>query len=604
MSLDFYHNNVTTAKQRIAQLEKEVNKNAILRLFLFVFGGIGIWQLFSLNSILLVLAGLFVVIIIFAYLVSRQSKVERKLHDATVFYRINQNEITAKNLGDNIYEDGARFEDQSHSYSPDLDIFGDKSLFSYLNRCATEGGVNVLRSWLAKPSHRQEILDRQAAVAELAEDPEHMQAFQSKMLFNLGSRVNLQSYLKQYFTGYVFPFTSLIYKIYVPLVPWIFVVGVVLSFIAYPILPYLGGLAIFHFLWGLSQASKVNRVSNRIDKVGTSLMAYAEGVRLIEKKTYTAVLNRNIQQQIKSDRVDTQLSSSIYELGKLIDKLDARNNMLLGALLNMLFLWDFKQIRSISKWKIKHEESVLQGLERIAQYEALISLGLLCYNHPDWTFPKIRPEAGARISAIRLNHPLIHPEKSISNDYSAGDHRIALITGSNMAGKSTFLRTVGVNAVLAYAGATVHAEHFELPILQLVTYMRIKDSLNESTSTFKAELNRLKFILDQVENHPTSFFLIDEMLRGTNSMDKYLGSKAVIQKLIQLGGTGILATHDLKLSEMAAAYPNVLKNFHFDIQVRQGEMLFDYKLKEGACTVFNASMLLKGIGISIENEKG
>ena len=170
-----------------------------------------------------------------------------------------------------------------------------------------------------------------------------------------------------------------------------------------------------------------------------------------------------------------------------------------------------------------------------------------------------------------------------------------------MAGKSTFLRTLGVNAVLAYAGAVVCAEQLSLPIYKLVSYMRIKDNLNESTSTFKAELDRMKFILELVAVAPDSFVLIDEMLRGTNSVDKYLGSRAIIKKLISMNGMGMVATHDLQLATLEDEYESILKNYHFDIQVIEGEMLFDYKLKNGKCTVFNASMLLKGIGIDVES---
>lgn len=169
-----------------------------------------------------------------------------------------------------------------------------------------------------------------------------------------------------------------------------------------------------------------------------------------------------------------------------------------------------------------------------------------------------------------------------------------------MAGKSTFLRTVGINAVLAYSGAVVSAQAMELPIYRLVSYMRIKDDLQESTSTFKAEIDRMKFILGVVEVAEDSFFLIDEMLRGTNSVDKYLGSRAIIKKLIGMQGKGMVATHDLQLATLEEENADYIKNFHFDIQVREGEMLFDYKLKAGRCTVFNASLLLKGIGIDVD----
>lgn len=168
-----------------------------------------------------------------------------------------------------------------------------------------------------------------------------------------------------------------------------------------------------------------------------------------------------------------------------------------------------------------------------------------------------------------------------------------------MAGKSTFLRTIGVNAVLALSGAPVCANYMKISVMQMATYMRIRDSLNESTSTFKAELDRIQKILELVKNHKNTFILLDEMLRGTNSMDKYLGSKAIIEKLIEQNGVGMVATHDLKLSELSDQYPQIVKNFHFDIKVEGEEMLFDYKLKTGPCTTFNASLLLKKIGIEI-----
>jgi DNA mismatch repair ATPase MutS len=195
---------------------------------------------------------------------------------------------------------------------------------------------------------------------------------------------------------------------------------------------------------------------------------------------------------------------------------------------------------------------------------------------------------------------LIPSNQVVANDYSSIDHRVALVTGSNMAGKSTFLRTVGINAILAYAGAAVAAASFQLPIYKLISYMRIKDNLNESTSTFKAELNRMKFILDTVSAHSDSFFLIDEMLRGTNSVDKYLGSRAIIKKLVRLEGKGMVATHDLQLSSLQEEFPGDIKNYHFDIRVDEGQMLFDYKLKIGKCKIFNASLLLKGIGVDID----
>ncbi len=604
MSAGFYQNNVEKTKSDIKQLEKQINQNALLRLLLMVFGGIGIWQLFSLNNVLLVLGAFLLLIFLFSYLVFRQAKVDRKLEEAKVFLRVNENELQILEGHKNMYDDGSQFEDQKHPYSSDLDIFGPNSLFSLINRCATKDGVIELKSWVDSPASKTEILARQESVEELKQDPIHLQSFQTKMLFNLGSKINLRSYIHSYFHDKSFEFGNVFYKTYVPLVPWIFLAGILFSIFIHNISGYLLGLAIIHLLWTIAQAGRVSQFSNRIDKIGVSLIGFADAIKLMEDKEYKASLNQNLQKQIRVDQQQKKLSSIINELGKLIDKLDVRNNMLVGAILNMVSLWDFKQVMAISKWKSQYEDSILSGFDAVAKYESLVSLSLLAYNHEDWVQPEIKDDFQKdKLLAVEINHPLIPVNKAVANDYNSYDHHIALITGSNMAGKSTFLRTVGINAVLAYTGAVVCAKKFELPIYELVTYMRIKDSLNESTSTFKAELDRMKFILERVESIESSFFLIDEMLRGTNSVDKYLGSKAIIKKLINLEGRGMLATHDLQLSELVSDYPDILKNYHFDIQVQGSEMLFDYKLKDGACTIFNASMLLKGIGIVVESEK-
>lgn len=346
-------------------------------------------------------------------------------------------------------------------------------------------------------------------------------------------------------------------------------------------------------------AGKVSLFSSKIDKVGQMLGAYAEGIEMVEDRKFLAQRNIELQQILMLD--NQKLSVAFRELSSLINNLDARNNMLVGALLNMFMLWDFKYVLKIVRWKSQYEERILVAFDVVAEFEALNALAVLKRNNPTWVVPTVLDDPlSDKIHTKQINHPLIAAGHAVANDYTNEGHRIALITGSNMAGKSTFLRTIGINAVLAYTGAVVCAAEFSLPIYNLISYMRIKDSLNESTSTFKAELDRMKFILETVAEHKDSFFLIDEMLRGTNSVDKYLGSRAIIKNLIAEDGKGMVATHDLQLSTLAEEYPTAVQNFHFDIQVVDGEMLFDYKLKDGKCTVFNASILLKGIGVDVE----
>ncbi|MNY06591.1 DNA mismatch repair protein MutS [compost metagenome] len=241
---------------------------------------------------------------------------------------------------------------------------------------------------------------------------------------------------------------------------------------------------------------------------------------------------------------------------------------------------------------------MVKGLNRISRFEELISLATLSYNQPGWNFPVI--EDVFHLKAVNIGHPLIHEHERIVNSFELMQKpTVDIVTGSNMAGKSTFLRTVGINMSLAFAGAPVCADQLSLSVFNILSYMRIKDSLNDHTSTFKAELNRLKMILDSIQTSRNSFVLIDEMLRGTNSKDKYLGSKVFIEKLIEQNTPALFATHDLQLSEMQDSYPQQIRNYHFDIQISEGEMNFDYKLKQGPCSTFNAALLLKEIGLTL-----
>ena len=298
-----------------------------------------------------------------------------------------------------------------------------------------------------------------------------------------------------------------------------------------------------------------------------------------------------------------KISAKIKELSILINKLNYHLNLIVGFLLNVFLLWDIRQLIALEQWKRDNQESLEAAFDVIAEFEALMSLSSLHINYPEWCFPQIADGAGYTVIAKSLAHPLIYSKNRIENDYEMNNaFQVDIITGSNMAGKSTFLRTIGINTVLALAGAPVCASIMEVSVITIISYMRIKDSLNESTSTFKAELDRLQMLLGAVETEPKVFFLIDEMLRGTNSVDKYLGSKAVIEQLIRKNAVGMVATHDLQIALLEKKYPNYVRNFYFDIQVKDGEMLFDYKIKHGECKTFNASLLLKQIGIEVDAE--
>lgn len=596
---DLYQDNIQRASLELSSLEKKINTNSLLRLGVILIGGGALFKVFQLNSVWLLLMVVLVIVFVFAYLVLRQSRLEKAKAETQALLRVNQNEVDLIQGGDNMYSDGEAYDNGKHPYVSDLDVFGPKSLFAKSNRAATADGVERLASWFTAAASKVHILQRQEAAAELSIKGVWVQDLQKKLLFNLGQKTNIRTFLSRYLQDGALDFGSGVLRFYVPLAPYIFLGGVLFSLFITPVWNLLLLLGIAHLGWTLALAGKVSYFSSRIDKIGATLIAYSDAVKMIEEEEFSAEMTKNLQASLKTDEREN-LSVAFRRLGALVDKLDARNNILIGSILNIVFLWDFKHVLAIVKWKKSYEGNILNTFDIVADFEALASLAVLKRNHPDWATPIVLDDASKNgIIAKCINHPLIPEGKAVPNDYDSQDHRVALVTGSNMAGKSTFLRTVGLNGVLAYAGAVVCAARLELPIYKLVSYMRIKDDLNESTSTFKAELDRMKFILELVEKERDTFVLIDEMLRGTNSVDKYLGSKAIIKKLIAMDGKGMVATHDLQLASLQDEYVGVLKNYHFDIQVENGEMLFDYKLKGGKCTIFNASLLLKGIGVEV-----
>jgi DNA mismatch repair ATPase MutS len=256
-------------------------------------------------------------------------------------------------------------------------------------------------------------------------------------------------------------------------------------------------------------------------------------------------------------------------------------------------------VLQLEKWKEENNKKIDHWFHTLAEFEALSSLGTLAFNHPGWTFPELNTEQ-PEFTAKELGHPLIDPKKSVVNSYSTiGKAQISIITGSNMAGKSTFLRSVGVNMVLACMGAPVNASHMKISPLKVMSSMRVKDNLEESTSTFYAELKKLKSIIDAVKRKEPVFILLDEILRGTNSHDRHTGSKALIRQLVHEEATGIIATHDLELASLENEFPASIHNFHFDVQIDGPELYFDYTLKKGICQSFNAAILMKKIGIEL-----
>ncbi len=291
-------------------------------------------------------------------------------------------------------------------------------------------------------------------------------------------------------------------------------------------------------------------------------------------------------------------SEATRKLSAILDAFEARNNMLMGFLLNFLFLWDIIQVMRTERWQAVHREELPKWLEVLAETDAHCSLANFHFNHPGSIFPGINDD-GSLLTAKSLGHPLVSVNSRVDNPASIpGWGHFTIITGANMAGKSTYLRTVGVNLVLAMAGSAVIAEEMTFYPASLVTSIRTRDSLQKSESYFYAELKRLKYIIGRLQEGDRLIILLDEILKGTNSRDKQSGSIALLEKLLRFNASGFVATHDLALGELESQYPDQVVNKSFEVVIENDLLVFDYKLKDGIARQMNATFLMRKMGIT------
>jgi DNA mismatch repair ATPase MutS len=373
------------------------------------------------------------------------------------------------------------------------------------------------------------------------------------------------------------------------------VIALLLLFAGLP-LPVPFAFILIQVLFNKAYAKKTARVYRLTTKNAKILKAYSGIIGDIENEPFeSAELIR-----LKKDLYLKERNASQYikRLAVLMEFFDSRASDILSFLISNTLFWELHCVYRIEKWREETVPVIRRWFDVIAAFETLTTFANLHFNNPQWVFPEIR-EKEFTLKAAAAGHPLIHQKERVCNDIALEkEGSILLVTGPNMAGKSTFLRTVGVNAVLALAGAPVCAETFELSPFQLLTSMQSTDSLDKHLSLFYAELQRLKMVLDGVAGNGHVFFMIDEMLKGTNALDRQKGSIVLIKQLARLKADGIVATHDLELTKLEKEVGGIT-NYHFDGYVEGDKLLFDYKLKPGICESFNALVLMKKIGIEL-----
>lgn len=572
--------------------KKQLKIIAFARLISFLSIIPAYYYLSPVSSVLALLASLFF-LAIFLFLVKKYIQTEKQLLFNQQLVKINFDEINAIHRDLQAFDDGKEFIDPHHDYSYDLDLFGAGSMFQFLNRTVTLRGKKQLAALLGKSQRtKTAIIQRQLAIQELAEDLNWRQNFmalgieteehknQKQIEDMVGGQIRLKSEKQLQFLISTLPAITL-------LLIGLNIIGIVTK--SFYLIPVFVQWGIF-----LAFSKTTSKFTRQFDKQAKLLSQYSDMLRQIEAKEFKSEYLNHLKSRLLIQGKTAGTITS--ELQKILNEFDYRQNILIGIILNSVFLWDVRCLSRLNKWQQKYANELPLWFEVIAEFDALISLGNCNYNHPQWTTPEV-VDSAFHLNAEGIGHPLIDEKRCVSNSFSiTNEEQIVIITGANMAGKSTFLRTIGVNLILASNGCKVCATGFEFSSIRIYTNMRTSDNLMNDESYFYAELLRLHSMLNLIREGENLFVILDEMLKGTNSVDKLNGSKELIHQLIALKTHGIVATHDLGLTELAQSIP-FIKNQCFEVQLHNDELNFDYKLSDGVTRTMNATFLMKKMGI-------
>lgn len=584
--LEFYQKNLKVYQELELRLSKQIALLSMLRVLVFLVTCFGIylvfyqWQL----AVSIGVIGIFM----FTFLLSKYTskKEERDLNKAHI--KINEEEINIISGKFHHRADGQQFQEANHFYSLDIDLFGRGSFFQYISRTTINEGTKKLTDEL-KANNINDIPLRQEAIKELSEKANWRQYYSatSSLVSVETPAQNIIKWLKEHkpFLPKTMVWFPAIFGV-ISLAMLVLTIFNVIdkSLIAYWLLIGLGFTGMY--------LKKINNLASNSDKVKDTFRQYASLLGQIENENFTSELLVSKQNKIKSQ--ERKASAIFKEFSKALDALDNRNNLISAIFGNGLFLSDLKNSYHIEQWIFKYADKVDDWFEVVSFFDAYNSFGNFAFNHPDFVFPEITNDQHV-IKATQLGHPLLSKTKRIDSDLNINKEQFFIVTGANMAGKSTFLRTVSLHIVMANVGLPVCANSSEYSPIKLITSMRTSDSLTDDSSYFFSELKRLKYIVESIKDE-SYFIVLDEILKGTNSTDKAIGSKKFVEKLVASKATGIIATHDLSLCDIEQELKEV-KNYYFDAEIINDELHFDYKLKEGVCKNMNASFLLKKMDI-------
>ena len=590
----YYNQKISILESEIQQIKKNLTFVYAMRvLAFFIFGGFII--LFFSYNYNLIFAGISILgLVMFIFAIKYDLQFDFKHKFLTNKLVLNQNELKSLNHQYSECETGEEFANFNPHLSADFDVFGEGSLFQYLNRCCTKNGKLKFSQGLSKSEFDKKIIiEKQQAIKELSEKNEFVQNFRANGMFVNETGSEFES-LKQWLNEpsekltlfkilcFIIPATSLIW-----ICLMIFGVFSINSFT----LPTLISLLIsFNFV------KIINKAHSKLSNSAKTFEKYTVLIKLIENEEFNTKYLLDLKQKLQNN--EHKASESLTTLFKLMNTFDLRLNIIVSFVLNSLILFDIQIYWKLEKWKSKNKIIVSSWFSALYDLDSLTSFSTYAFNNEAFVTYPIIAETEFSLQAKNLGHPLLNHQSRICNDIDFSDKPfVMIITGANMAGKSTFLRTISINLILAMNGAPVCAENFSFTPCDIMSSINIKDSLSNNESYFYAELVRIKEIIEHTNKQPKSIVILDEILRGTNTKDKQQGSLGLLENLIKQRAVVLIATHDLVIGELENKYPKIVINRCFEVELTNDRLIFDYKLKKGISQKLNASFLMKKMGI-------
>jgi DNA mismatch repair ATPase MutS len=577
-------------KQQITKARSRLQLLSVIRLVCFVGMLVCSWQYIAKNFPAIWLLPFGALLAVFVVALAKYQKVKDHLQLLQTLETLNEKEQHLLATNESRFDGGNDLVDEQHPFSSDLDVFGPASLFQHINRSGTLMGRQELADSLQAPlQDAAAIKDRQEALKELAPKVEFRQLFSAHAMLSgetVGDRAALQTWLQ-------LPITFLEKK-WLRIISWLspacLIACGVLFVYTHKYMPATIFLIINWIILG-RYAKDIKEQHTHLSNKEGILRKFAQLLHMVRKEpSGTATLLRAQQEEAKVADV------ALHRLARISNALDQNINLIVSVFLNSFILYSIHCVFSLEKWKAQYRDKVAGWLRVIARMEALNSLATFAFNHPTYIYPELNEEPG--LVATAIGHPLIPADECVVNDITVGrPQHFLIITGSNMSGKSTFLRSVGSNLLLAMCGAPVCAAGFSFTPLHIMTSMRIKDSIARHTSYFQAELLRLQQIVKALQGGQQVFILLDEILKGTNSADKLTGSRQLITHLLEYSCLGMIATHDLELGQMEQTYPQSLQNYCFESTIQDNHLFFDYRIRKGIAHNKNATFLMQQMGI-------